>query len=116
MHQRHPHVFVDASATYLYWKEDSNAHWPVDLAELLAEHPSLIRKLYVDEQDQRTASLAVTLWPWVRGLEPMERARAQGPLIESVTLNFAPFRTRLTGLIESETNPAIRMMAGKVLD
>jgi hypothetical protein len=40
-----PHVFVDGDTPYLYWKEDSNAYWPVHLTDLLAGYPRLISQL-----------------------------------------------------------------------
>lgn len=110
-----PHVFAENGVAYLYWKEDSNALWPFELCDLLATHPNLICKLYSDAKDQRTASLAVTLWPWARQLEPMERSRALQPFSESVTLNFASFRTRLSELAGMERDQEVRTLQMQVL-
>src|SRR5688500_1805103 len=73
-----PHLFVDrAGRMILFWKEDSNDVWPSLLSALLHEHAGLVGELFPSIEDQRTASLVLTIWPWVRSLEPMERFLVQ---------------------------------------
>jgi arabinan endo-1,5-alpha-L-arabinosidase len=98
-----PHVFVEEDGTaLLYWKEDSNDVWPSRLSDLLHEEPGFIRELFVEKEDQITASFIQTLWPWARTLEPMERFFVQQILIETVIAEFSAFRDRLGGLLEKQ--------------
>jgi GH43 family beta-xylosidase len=111
-----PHLFVDpAGRTYLFWKEDANDVWPSLLSALLHEHADLAGALFTSPEDQRTACLALTLWPWVRSLEPMERFLAQQVLIEAVVSDFAGFRRRLTWLLKSPVPDAVRTAIGNIL-
>lgn len=94
-----PNIFIDADGSvFLLWKEDSNDRWPALLAALLHERPVLARSLFDDPADRRTAALASALWPFVRGLEPMERFFALQPLIEAAVEDFTTLRGRLARL------------------
>jgi hypothetical protein len=85
-----PHLLVDGTGrTFLFWKDDSNDVWPSLLSALLHEHADLVTALFPSVEDQRTASLVLTLWPWVQALEPMERFLVQQVLIEAVVADFA---------------------------
>ncbi len=97
-----PHLFVDGTGrTFLFWKDDSNDVWPSLLSALLHEHADLVTALFPSVEDQRTASLVLTLWPWVQALEPMERFLVQQVLIEAVVADFAGFRHRLRLLLDT---------------
>ncbi|MGF9763266.1 family 43 glycosylhydrolase [Microvirga sp. 0TCS3.31] len=97
-----PHLFVTRDGrAFLFWKEDSNDVWPALLSAFLHEHPEHVTSLFPLSEDQRTASLALTLWPWVKTLEPMERFLVQQVLIEAVVDDFSGFRQRLQALISS---------------
>jgi hypothetical protein len=108
-----PHLFVTREGrTFLFWKEDSNDVWPALLSAFLHEHPGHVASLFRSAEDQRTASLALTIWPWVETLEPMERFLVQQVLIEAVVDDFSDFRQRLQALIASgmqdEIGPSVR--------
>ncbi|MBL0405320.1 family 43 glycosylhydrolase [Microvirga aerilata] len=95
-----PHLFVGRDGrSFLFWKEDSNDVWPSLLSAFLHDHPDRTGTLFPLSEDQRTASLALTLWPWVKTLEPMERFLVQQVLIEAVVADFAGFRERLQALL-----------------
>ena len=100
-----PHILVDDERTYLYWKEDRNDVWPGLLVQFLSDHPDHIPALFKEEADRRTASLAVTMWPWVKTLPPMERFFLQQTLIEAVTDDFAAFRASLCALVSEASLP-----------
>jgi hypothetical protein len=103
-----PHLFVTQDGrTFLFWKEDSNDVWPALLSAFLHEHPSLVSSLFPSAEDQRTASLALTLWPWVETLEPMERFLVQQVLIEAVVRDFSGFRQRLQALLTADDSHEI---------
>lgn len=111
-----PHLFVDrAGRTFLFWKEDANDVWPSLLSAFLHEHADLVGALFPSTEDQRTASLALTLWPWVRSLEPMERFLAQQILIEAVVSDFPGFRQRLRSLLASPFPDGARTAIGAIL-
>jgi hypothetical protein len=98
-----PHLFVDSNdRTFLFWKEDTNDVWPSLLSGFLHDHAGMVEALFPSLEDQRTASLAATLWPWVRTLEPMERFLVQQVLIEAVVSDFSGFRQRLELLLEDQ--------------
>ena len=104
-----PHLFADQSGrTFMFWKEDANDVWPSLLRAFLHEHPHRIGALFLSLEDQRTAALAATIWPWVRTLEPMERFLVQQVLIEAVVSDFAGFRKRLDALGESAVPESAR--------
>jgi|GEM_PF-671609 len=87
-----PHVFVESDgAAYLYWKEDNNDVWPRLLLDLLHEHSGLIAELFSEKEEQVTVSFVVTLWPWARMLEPMERFQAIQIFIETVIASYTRF-------------------------
>jgi arabinan endo-1,5-alpha-L-arabinosidase len=91
-----PHILLDRSgAPLLFWKEDANGVWPRLLAELLCERADLVDALFAALEDRLTAQLLVALWPWARGVEPMEQFFVLQPLIEAVTEDFTGFGERL---------------------
>lgn len=100
-----PHVYVENDQTvFLYWKEDNNAVWPYKLNELLHVHPELISAIFQSLEDQRTACLLHTLWPWTKSLEPMERFLVQQILIEVIISDFAGYYDRLSQLAVNHSN------------
>jgi hypothetical protein len=111
-----PHLFVDSMGrSFLFWKDDTNDVWPSLLSALLHEHADLVRALFPSAEDQRTASLILTLWPWVRALEPMECFLVQQVLIEAVVADFAGFRHRLRSLHETLIPEEVRTAIGSIL-
>ncbi|RAK50979.1 family 43 glycosylhydrolase [Phenylobacterium deserti] len=93
------HILVDeAGAPWLVWKKDDNGVWPRALADLLARRPEWTAALFTEPQDLRTASLALTLWPWTAHREPMEQFFLLQPLIEAATADFQGFEARLEQL------------------
>ena len=111
-----PHLFVDQTGrAFLFWKEDTNDVWPSLLSALLHEHADLVGALFTSIEDQRTASLALTVWPWVRSLEPMERFFAQQALIEAVVSDFSGFRQRLRFLLASLDPNSARTAVSDIL-
>ena len=91
-----PHILLGADGTpYLLWKADDNGVWPALMCEALYRRPGLVERLLDDPQDRRAACLALTLWPWIRTLEPMEQFFLLQPLIEAATRDFASLRGRL---------------------
>jgi arabinan endo-1,5-alpha-L-arabinosidase len=111
-----PHLFVTRDGrTFLFWKEDSNDVWPALLSAFLHEHPDHVASLFPLSEDQRTASLALTLWPWVQTLEPMERFLVQQVLIEAVVEDFAGFRQRLQALISGDAHNEIAQPVRNIL-
>jgi hypothetical protein len=94
-----PHVFVEDDGTaLLFWKKDNNAVWPARLCDLLGERASLIAEIFPRREDQVTASFVQTLWPWARGLAPMERFFVQHTFVEGVAETFAATHGRLNNL------------------
>ena len=109
------HLLVDADGdAYLLWKEDANGVWPDRLCALLHARPPLAAELFAAADARATASLALTLWPWVRTLEPMERFFALHPLVEAVTGDFAAVGARLAALRE-RGDPELRDAVDDVL-
>ncbi|WP_437965602.1 family 43 glycosylhydrolase [Sorangium sp. So ce260] len=93
------HILVDArGAPWLVWKKDDNGVWPRKLAALLHREPAWVSELFAAREDQRTAVLALTLWPWAETLEPMEQFFVLQPLIEAATAEFTRFAGRIEGL------------------
>jgi hypothetical protein len=82
---------------------------------LLHEHADLVGALFTSTEDQRTASLALTVWPWVRSLEPMERFLVQQVLIEAIVSDFSGFRQRLRSLLGSPVSERARAAIGNIL-
>ena len=109
-----PHVFVHGSKAYLFWKEDNNDVWPGQLIQLLYHYPELITKLFTNEEDQRTASFTLTLWPWISTLEPMERFLVNQVFIEAIIERYVEFYEFLSGLCQ-EQPPAIQQEISSVL-
>jgi hypothetical protein len=111
-----PHLFVDRSGrTFLFWKEDTNDVWPSLFSAFLHEHADLVGALFTSTEDQRTASLALTIWPWVRSLEPMERFLVQQVLVEAVVSDFSGFQQRLRSLLTSLGPDGARTAVGDIL-
>ncbi|WP_437851626.1 family 43 glycosylhydrolase [Sorangium sp. So ce363] len=107
------HLLVDAhGAPWLVWKKDDNGVWPRQLAALLHREPALVRELFVARKDQRTAVLALTLWPWVATLDPMEQFFVLQPLIEAATADFAGFAGRMEELRARACGAAAGEIAG----
>jgi hypothetical protein len=96
------HIFTDADGSvYLYWKEDTNAHWPRPLAALLRRRPELIAALFDGERDRRTAAFAAAVQPWADTRRPMERFFLMQPLIEAALANWPRVRPALTACSEA---------------
>ncbi|MFC4173004.1 family 43 glycosylhydrolase [Microvirga sp. GCM10011540] len=111
-----PHLFVDRDGrTFLFWKEDTNDVWPSLLSAFLSDHAEMAEALFPLPEDQRTASLALTIWPWVRTLEPMERFLVQQVLIEAVVSDFSGFRQRLRALLEGQVAEDTRQAINHIL-
>lgn len=108
-----PHILVEEDGTaFLYWKQDNNDLWPGRLNDLLYQHPDLIQQLFPSKDDQMTVSFIQTLWPWARGLEPMERFLVQQVMIEAVISRFAGFYDRLAGLAAGQPQPVQQRIQG----
>jgi arabinan endo-1,5-alpha-L-arabinosidase len=111
-----PHLFVDSNGrTFLFWKEDTNDLWPSLLSAFLHDHAGMAEELFPLPEDQRTASLALVIWPWVRTLEPMERFLVQQVLIEAVVSDFSGFRQRLRLLLEGQLPEDMRQAIDGIL-
>ncbi|MDB5192275.1 MAG: hypothetical protein JWQ96_1838 [Segetibacter sp.] len=100
-----PHVFVkDKDAVFLYWKEDNNDVWPAALNDLLYDHPELIPTLFDGKEEHTTASFILTIWPWARLLEPMERFMVTQVLIETVISGYKEFYEKLGALMATQSS------------
>jgi arabinan endo-1,5-alpha-L-arabinosidase len=111
-----PHILVEDNGTaFLYWKEDNNDLWPGRLLDLLDEHPALISQLFTGQEKQITASFVLTLWPWARDLEPMERFLVLQVLIEAVISEFGNFYDRLASLTAGQP-PGVQQAIQAVLE
>lgn len=111
-----PHVFVaGAGGAYLFWKEDNNDVWPSRLTLLLHEHPHLIAELFPEREDRITASFTQTLWPWIQGLQPIQRFFVQHALIEAVTSTFSAFHERLEHVLSDNLTPVAHAAGHDVL-
>ncbi|MDB5208005.1 MAG: hypothetical protein JWR72_3080 [Flavisolibacter sp.] len=98
-----PHLFVDNDDTaYLYWKEDNNDVWPRLLLDLLYEHPELMTTVFTEKEDIASASFVISLWPWARMLEPMERFQAIQLFIEVIISRYTDFYDRLKMISETK--------------
>lgn len=112
-----PHVFVDDDeSAFLYWKTDNNGVWPRRLSDLLYKHPHLITEMFTQKEDQITASLIQTLWPWTRTLEHMEAFFVQHILIEAVTSMFSAFYNRLERLFNAQNDARVQNDIRAVLE
>jgi arabinan endo-1,5-alpha-L-arabinosidase len=111
-----PHIVADARGSFwLLWKGDDNEVWPDRLSALLHEQPGLVQDLFEQPADRRTAAFVLTLWPWTRSLEPMQRFFAQQPLIEAVASQLDAFAMRLSrrlpGLAPEQARAAGEILA-----
>ena len=79
----------------LFWKRDTNSHWPRPLAALLREQPQLIVMLFENERDQRTAAFCAAVQPWANTRRPMERFFLMQPLIRAALANWSKVRRAL---------------------
>lgn len=97
------HITTLDGEPVLFWKRDTNSHWPRPLAGLLREQPQLIPILFDDEQDQRTAAFSAAVRGWANTRRPMERFFLMQPLIRSALGNWSKVREALrqSGLGES---------------
>ena len=104
-----PHIFVDRDGDpILFWKDDSNARWPRLFAELLQKDQTCVPALFPAGEDQRTALLIAALWPWARGIQPMEQFFLLQPLIEAVVDRFPDVRRQLAAMGYPEIAAAMR--------
>ncbi len=108
-----PHILMVGSRPYLVWKSDTNDLWPRLLADLLHRRPQLASVLWAGTPERRAASLALTLWPWTRTLEPMEQFFVNQPLIEAATADFAGLRRALASL-GGEAEPILDAMGTRI--
>jgi hypothetical protein len=106
-------LFGREGEPWLLWKRDDNGVWPRRLCALLHREPGLVGRLFLTEEDRRTACLLLTLWPWTAGLEPMEQFFQLQPLIEAVIHDFAAFGERLSALAGLEAEIAVIRSAMK---
>ena len=68
------HIFIDPDGTpFLFWKDDSNGIWPRPLAMLLRRHPELIGRLFLTEEDRRSAAYGAAIVSWANRERPMAR-------------------------------------------
>lgn len=89
------HIFVEDGVPWLFWKRDTNSHWPRPLAGLLRERPELIGRLFDQEVDRRTAAFCAAVQPWANGRRPMERFFLMQPLIRAALANWSKVRQAL---------------------
>lgn len=89
------HISTLDGEPVLFWKRDTNSHWPRPLAGLLRERPRLIPILFDNERDQRTAALCAAIQPWANGRRPMERFFLMQPLIRAALANWSTVREAL---------------------
>jgi hypothetical protein len=97
-----PHLFVENDETaFLYWKEDNNDVWPRLLLDLLYDHPELVAVVFPEKEDRVSVCFVMTLWPWARMLDPMERFQAIQLFIEIMTSDYTAHYARLKGLADT---------------
>ena len=90
------HIFIDAEGSrYLFWKDDSNGIWPRPLAMLLRERADLIERLFVGDEDRRTAAFAAAIVPWANTRRPMERFFLMHVFIEAALANWQSVKAAL---------------------
>lgn len=83
-------IFIDSNGErYLFWKRDINGVWPRPLAVLLGRRPDIIKCLFSEDADRRTAAFAAAILPWANDRQPMARFFLMQPLIEAVLDNWA---------------------------
>ena len=83
------HISMIDGAPVLFWKRDTNSHWPRPLAGLLRDHPELIDRLFDDEADRTTAAFCAAVVGWANGRRPMERFFLMQPLIRAALANWS---------------------------
>ena len=108
------HIHVDGDGRpWLFWKRDTNSHWPRPLAGLLREHPHLIARLFDNERDRRTATFCAAVQPWANTRRPMERFFLMQPLIRAALGNWSRVRQVLaesgvaTQIVEDMSTPIL---------
>ena len=89
------HISTLDGEPVLFWKCDTNSHWPRPLAALLREQPQLIVMLFENERDQRTAAFCAAVQPWANTRRPMERFFLMQPLIRAALANWSKVRRAL---------------------
>ena len=89
------HISVLDGEPVLFWKRDTNSHWPRPLATLLRDQSQLIETLFHDERDRRTAAFAAAVVDWANGRRPMERYFLMQPLIRAALANWVHVRDTL---------------------
>ncbi|MFC7536723.1 glycoside hydrolase family 43 protein [Sphingomonas sp. GCM10030256] len=106
------HIHVDEDgAPWLFWKKDTNSHWPRPLAGLLRERPDLIAELFDRGADRRTAAFCAAVQSWANGRRPMERFFLMQPLIRAALGNWSQVRAVLaasgvaTQIVEDMATP-----------
>lgn len=108
------HIHVDDDGhPWLFWKRDTNSHWPRPLAGLLRDQPELIADLFEDERDRRTAAFCAAVRPWANTRRPMERFFLMQPLIRAALANWSKVRRVLaacgvaTQIVEDMSTPIL---------
>lgn len=87
------HIFVDADGQpYLFWKEDRNGIWPRKLAAFLRDRPELIERIFISDEDRRTAQFAASIVDWAASRRPIERFFLMQPFIGSAVANWPGVR------------------------
>ncbi|GAC1575871.1 MAG: hypothetical protein NVS3B5_07140 [Sphingomicrobium sp.] len=82
------HISMIDGDPVLFWKRDTNSHWPRPLAGLLRDHPHLIALLFDEEADRTTAAFCAAVVSWANGRRPMERFFLMQPLIRAALANW----------------------------
>ena len=108
------HIHVDEDGQpWLFWKGDTNSHWPRPLAALLRDRPELIAQLFDKEPDRLTAAFCAAVQPWANGRRPMERFFLMQPLIRAALANWSRVREALaatgvaTQIVEDMSTPIL---------
>lgn len=112
-----PHILIGPEdRAWLVWKEDANERWPPLVAQLIAQTPYVIKRLFDDPADRRTAALCAALYTSLPPGEPMEDFFRLQPLIEAAAEDFPAFRARLSALSQaSDLPPDVRAIAAEAL-
>jgi arabinan endo-1,5-alpha-L-arabinosidase len=83
------HISMVDGEPVLFWKRDTNSHWPRPLAALLRDQPQLIEQLFGEEADRRTAAFCAAVIDWANTRRPMERFFLMQPLIRAALANWS---------------------------